>query len=203
MLDVNYHDPDALRFALRGMDLVISTFRSVEQVLLIDAAQQAGVGRFVPAEFEGSICQRPENDVLGNHSSDALQALRQHATSGPRAMQWTVFSCGIFYERFAPGGLRTYGMGENEGIANQGDYLVDIGTASADLVETNALGHPAMVSMTSFYDVAKFVAAAVEMGPTAWPKELRMRGDKMSVRDIFAACSIIRGGKHSLQFLQL
>ena len=110
-------------------------------------------------------------------------------------MQWTVFSCGIFYERFAPGGLGALGMGSSMSIANQGDYLVDVGEATADIVETNSSGRTAHVSLTAIDDVARFVAAAIELGVETWPREFKMRGDRLSVRDIFATCSNVRGGK--------
>lgn len=109
-------------------------------------------------------------------------------------MDYTVFSCGILYERFAPGGLADYGMGRREGLDHPGTYLVDIGNGTADIVETNALGRPVQVCMTSVDDVARFVAAALELGPGTWPREFKMRGDRMSVRDIFAKCSNVRGG---------
>ena len=109
-------------------------------------------------------------------------------------MQYTVFSCGVFYERFAPGGLATYNIGFGSNVANPGDYLVDVAAQTAEVVEHNAQGRPIQVSMTSVYDVARFVAAAIELGPGNWPHEYKMRGDQMSVRDIVGACSNARGG---------
>jgi len=149
----------------------------------------------VPGEFEGGLSHRPNNnDPLDYGSAEALALLRQYSSS-TRPMQWTVFSCGIFYERFAPGGLAAFGMGSSMSIPNQGDYLVDVGEATADIVETNSAGRSAHVSMTSVDDVARFVAAAIEVGVETWPREFKMRGDRLSVRDIFATCSNVRGGR--------
>lgn len=126
----------------------------------------------------------------------ALEALRRASQSRHHhQMDYTVFSCGVFYERFQPGGLGALGgMGGSHGVTHEGDYLVDVGGATAEIVETNAHGKPVMLSMTSVYDVARFVAAAIELGPGTWERELRMRGDQMTVRDLFAACSNVRGG---------
>jgi hypothetical protein len=113
-------------------------------------------------------------------------------------MEYTVFSCGIFYERFAPGGLSSYDIGNGTGIPNQGDYLVDVGNATADIVESSSRGQPVQVCMTSVNDVAHFVAAAIEIGPGHWPREFKMRGDRMTVRDIIGVCSNVRGSKSTL-----
>lgn len=191
---MDYENPNSLRFTLQGVDLVISTFRGPEQISLINAARVAGVKHFIPGEFEGGISRRPSNDVLDYGSSETLALLRQYSND-TRPMQWTVFSCGIFYERFAPGGLAAYGMGDMMNITGQGDYLVDIGEGTADIVEADSHGRIAYVSLTSVDDLARFLAAAVELGVATWPREFKLRGDRLSVRDIFATCSNIRGSK--------
>lgn len=198
---VNYDDAAGLRFALQGVDLVISTFRGPAQINLIQAARRAGVRHFVPGEFEGGLSHRPTDDVLDYGSADALTLLRQYSNSASRPMQYTVFSCGIFYERFAPGGLGAYGLGTSMSIANQGDYLVDMGEGTAHIMETNGSGRTAYVCLTAVDDVARFVAAAVELGLETWQREFKMRGDRLSVRDIFATCSNVRGGSFLLSLL--
>ncbi|KAM0285634.1 hypothetical protein ACHAQH_001340 [Verticillium albo-atrum] len=191
---VDYDDAAAIQFALQGVDLVISTFRGPAQVNVIHAARRAGVGHFVPAEFEGGLNHRPAaDDPLDYGSSEALELLRRYAGSKPRNFQWTAFSCGIFYERFGPGGLGTYGMGTTSNLANQGDYLVDVGVGTADIVETNSSGRPVQVCMTSLDDLARYIASAIELGLTEWPREFKLRGDRLSTRDIFAACSNVLG----------
>ncbi|KAJ0330841.1 hypothetical protein COL5a_003146 [Colletotrichum fioriniae] len=198
---VDYDDAESLRFALKGIDLVISTIRGQEQINVIHAARHARVRLFVPAEFEGSISHRPSSgqDLLDYGSSEAIELLKHCASSKSRKMEYTVFSCGVLYERFAPGGLAEYGMGARATIGSQGVYLVDVGNASADIVETNGSGRPVQVCMTSVADVARFVAAAIELGPGTWPREFKMRGDRMSVRDIFAKCSNVRGVAFTLR----
>ncbi|KAF6832573.1 isoflavone reductase [Colletotrichum plurivorum] len=198
---VDYEDEESLSFALQGIDLVISTIRGPEQIELIKAARNARVRLFVPAEFEGPLSHRPSSSShpLDFGSSEAIELLKHYANSNSRKMDYTVFSCGILYERFAPGGLADYGMGVRDGLDQPGTYLVDIGNGTADIVETNALGRPVQVCMTSVGDVARFVAAAIELGPGTWPREFKMRGDRMSVRDIFAKCSNVRGAPFDLR----
>lgn len=193
---VDYNNREQLQYTLQGVDLIISTIIGDEQVSLIEAARRARVGRFVPSEFEGPLGHRANtNEPRDRASEAALEALRHIAQSSRHAMQYTVFTCGVFYERFAPGGLGQFGIGLSHAVQNQGDYLVDIGNATAEIVETNGQGRPIHVSMISIYDVARYVAAAIELGPNRWEHEMKMRGDQMTVRDIFAACSNVRGGK--------
>lgn len=208
MAVVNFADVEELGYALRGVDLVISTIPGPSQLHLIDAAHQARVRTFVPSEFEGALARRPpaSNDPLDDRCSaqalDRLNELSQqpqpHSPSSPSPfspMSFTVFSCGVFYERLAPGGLAAFNIGAGQTLSGQGDYLTDIEHATAEIVETNAQGGRVLVSMTSVYDVARFVAAAIEIGPERWPRELRMRGDQLSVRDIVATAMSVRGSE--------
>ncbi|KAK1966297.1 isoflavone reductase [Colletotrichum sublineola] len=185
---VDYDDAESLRFTLQG------------QINLIHAARHVRVRLFVPAEFEGSISYRPSgDDPLDYGSSEAIELLKRYAGSKSRKMDYTVFSCGILYERFAPGGLADYDMGDRACIGSPGAYLVDVGNTTADIVETDASGRPVQVCMTSVEEVGRFVAAAIELGPGTWPREFKMRGDRMSVRDIFAKCSNVRGVAFNLR----
>lgn len=192
---VDYNNIEELRYTLQGVELVISTISGCPQLNLIDAARRARVRTFVPSEFEGALAGRPtSSDPLGRGSEAALDILQQwtQSSSSPPAMQYTVFSCGVFYERFAPGGLALLNISTGPNVPNSGDFLVNIGNATAEIVEFNAHGGPVVVSMTSVYDVARFVAAAIEVGPNVWPREFKMRGDQLSVRDIVRACSSVR-----------
>jgi hypothetical protein len=114
-------------------------------------------------------------------------------------MKHTVFACGIFMERFAPEGLGHYNLGSSSGVQLPGEYLVDIEAATAEIIENNESGRPAQICLTSVYDVARYVAAAIELGPRTWPKEFRMRGETMTVRDLVGACSNFRGGEKETQ----
>ncbi|GAB1313867.1 hypothetical protein MFIFM68171_04077 [Madurella fahalii] len=195
---VDYADVEDLRYTLRGVDLLISTIAGNEQLNLIDAARKARVGVFVPSEFEGDLSHRPPNDPLDRGSHSALDLLERWSQSRSHSMRYTVFSCGIFMERFGPGGLQTYHIGAGCGIQGPDDYLVNIQEARAEIVPINLSGRPAQVSLTSVYDVAQFVTAAIELGLENWPKEFRMRGDSMTVQELVRTCSDVRGVPFSL-----
>ncbi|KAI2625898.1 NAD(P)-binding protein [Hypoxylon sp. NC1633] len=192
---VDYANLEDLQFTLQGVDLVISTISGAEQLNLIDAARRARVRCFVPSEFEGALSHRPAagTDPFDNGSSTALEQLRHWSQSRSHSMKYTIFSCGVFYERFAPGGLQTFNMGGTCRIRNQGDYMIDVGHGIAEIPESNQHGHPVQVVMTSAVDVARFVAAAVELGIDTWPREFKMRGARLTTQRLQEICSEIRG----------
>ncbi|KAF5022792.1 hypothetical protein F66182_5156 [Fusarium sp. NRRL 66182] len=189
VMQVDYNDGSSLSYALHGVNLVISTFSGDEQLNLINAAAQSGVQFFVPSEFEGCLERRPEHDQLDtySYSSQARTLLRRWARSSQ--MKWTVFSCGIFMERFLPQGLGSLMIGHGCNLANAGSYLLDMNSYTAEYVERNARGHTVRVCMTSVYDVVQFVIAAIDLGPANWPREFTMRGDRLSVRDVVGQVS--------------
>ncbi|KAF4955123.1 hypothetical protein FSARC_11924 [Fusarium sarcochroum] len=189
VMHVDYDDGNSLSYALHGVNLVICTFSGNEQLNLINAAAQSGVQFFVPSEFEGCIEKRPETDPLDTyaHSFQARNLLRRWAKSSQ--MKWTMFSCGIFMERFLPQGLGSLMIGYGSGVANAGSYLLDMNSYTAEYVERNARGHTVRICLTSVYDVARFVVAAIDLGPANWPREFTMRGDRLSVRDVVGQVS--------------
>ncbi len=197
---MNYEDVENLRYTLQGVDLVISTISGNEQLNLIDAARRARVRVFVPSEFEGDLNHRPANDPLDRGSQSALQLLESWSHSKSQRLRYTVFSCGIFMERFGPGGLQTYGIGAGCGIQGPDDYLVNIQEAKAEIIPTSSSGTPVRISLTSVYDVAQFITAAIELGLDTWPKEFRMRGDSVTVRELVETCSNALGGQLSRHF---
>jgi len=190
---VDYDNLDCLRYTLRGIDLVISTISGSEQINLIDAARKARVRVFVPSEFEGDLSHRPAQDPLDRGSQSALELLEQWSQSKSYKMNYTIFSCGLFMERFAPGGLQAYQIGTGCGIQTPDDYLVNVESCQAEGILYGASGRSAHVSLTSVYDVAQFVVAAIELGIDSWPKEFRMRGDSMTVQDLVQTCAAVRG----------
>ncbi|KAI1327336.1 NAD(P)-binding protein [Xylariaceae sp. FL0255] len=189
---VDYDHIESLQFILQGADLVISTISGIEQLNLIDAARRVPVRCFVPSEFEGALDDRPRNDPFGNDSSSALTELRRWASPRNNRMKYTVFSCGIFYERFAPGGLAAYGMGATCGLQTQGSYMIDVEHCTAEIPATNSQGRTVRIAMTSAIEVARFVAAAVDLGLDRWPREYKMSGDRLSPQRIVQYCSQVR-----------
>lgn len=200
MAVVDYSDTQALEYILRGVDLLISTIQGDSQLSLIQAARRARIRTFVPSEFEGALTHRPTDDPLDRGSAAALRLLSEgsRSRSSSHRMRCTVFSCGVFYERFHPGGLALFNIGGGANVQHPGEYLLDVNAATAEIVQRNAQGASVAVTMTSVYDVARYVAAAIEIGPENWPEELRMRGDQLTVLDVVQACSTARGGKPSI-----
>ena len=56
-------------------------------------------------------------------------------------------------------------------------------------------GRPAMVCMTAMQDVARFIVAALDL--PNWPRELRMRGERMNVSDVVRVAERMRGTKNT------
>ena len=185
---VNYSSASDLQFKLAGVDTVISTVSGDAQLRLIDAAANAHVRRFVPAEFGGPPALRSPQDVLDNERRRALLKLAQLESIG---MQFCVFTCGVFYDRFGPGGLGQSQLGSSSGIAGEGAYLIDYRRMVARLPYNNAEGRSAKISMISVKDLAHFVVAALSL--SSWPREFRVRGDRMSVRDLVSVAQSVRG----------
>ena len=187
MVKTDYSDPESLTFNLAGVDTVISTISGASQLALIDAAVEAGVRRFAPAEFEGLPSMRPRQDALDRGRGAALERLHRVEARG---LQHCVFACGIFYERFAPGGMIASNIGRGSGISGEGDFVVNIRQMRAQIPH-DAQGQPAVVCLTSVQDVGRFVAAAVRL--PEWPAELRMCGERMDLSSLVRTAELMRG----------
>ena len=190
---VNYYSHESLAYALQGVDLVISTISGPEQLNLILAAGDGHVRHFVPAEFEGSLGHRASHDPLDRSSAQGLDLLR-HLDQRKR-MRFTVFSCGVLMETFLPCGLGTLGIGYGTGVANTGEYLVNMSTGTAEYPDCDANRQPTRICLTSVYDLVRFMVAAIDLGPGTWPREFTLRGDRMTLRDVVDSCSMGRTGK--------
>lgn len=195
---MDFNDVEELHYTLRGVDVVISTISGSEQLNVIDAAVRAKVGIFVPAEFEGGLRHRDDNDPLDRGSRSALGYLEHYASRN--RIRYTVFSCGVFMESFAPGGLQRYKIGAGYGVQSPDDYLVNVERAVAEMIEANDQGEQARVSLTSVRDVARLVTAAIESGTDHWPREIRMAGDQMQVQEIVETCEAVRRGRCRLSW---
>jgi len=185
---VNYSNQDDLRYKLTGVDTVISTISGAPQLALITAAANVHVRRFVPSEFEGRPSLRPVGDVFDRGKRAALQRLQQYQQYG---MDYCVFSCGIFYERFAPGGMGSLNIGNGSGVAGEGECVMDVRRMKASIPQYDSAGNLIHICLTSAQDVARFVVAALEL-PT-WPTELRMMGERMSVLNVVQEAESMRG----------
>lgn len=174
-------------FNLAGIDVVISTISGTSQLALIDAAAEAGVRRFTPAEFEGLPSLRPPQDALDRGRRRALERLHQNQRHG---MQYCIFVCGILYERFAPGGMIASNIGRGSGISGEGDYVLNVRQMNAQ-IPCDADDQPATVCITAAKDVGRFVAAAV--GMPQWPAELRICGERIDLSALVRVAEVMRG----------
>ena len=192
---VDYNNQNDLRANLRGIDLVISTVSGTAQINLIDAAANANVRRFVPAEFEGPPARRARNDPLDRGKAAAIARLRDWTNQRRCVMRFTIFTCGVLYERFARGGLASINVGGSTNGANyQGAYLMDVGNSTAEIVERNAAGRSIHLCLTSANDVARFLVAAIELGIDTWQAEFRMAGDRRTVAEVVQWAEHLKGG---------
>ena len=176
---VDYSDVESLKYALRGIDTVISTVTGSSQIELIKAAVAVRVPRFVPAEFEGLPQLRPANDTLDRGRLMARQWLSHYS----QHIQSTVFVCGILYERFQPGGLQQSRMGLTSGFGGEGDYIMNCRNMDAKVpAYDNQNNSNVTICITAAQDVARFVTKALDL--QQWPSELRMTGQRVLVKDL-------------------
>ncbi|KAI4934571.1 hypothetical protein J4E85_002429 [Alternaria conjuncta] len=183
---VDYNSPTSLQHALMGVDTVISTVLGNPQLRLIEAAVQCRVRRFAPAEFEGQPIQRGQNALLDRGRNSALALLHHYRAN----IQYTVFVCGILYERFSVNGMMSHRLGTHSGYGNEGDFIADPRqmTSMAPIYDANQ--NLSCICLTSAYDVAQFVVRALDM-PT-WPSEMSMCGERMTVHALVEAIKACR-----------
>jgi hypothetical protein len=112
-------------------------------------------------------------------------------------MRSTIFSCGVFYERFARGGLAGMNIGFSTGVAYPGSYLMNIASNTAEIVERTHSGQPVYICMISVADVGRFMVAALELGVANWPAEFRMQGERMTVSNVLRYAEAVKGGEKS------
>ncbi|KAJ8126017.1 hypothetical protein O1611_g7621 [Lasiodiplodia mahajangana] len=89
--------------------------------------------------------------------------LEYFSSSIHNRMNYTPFSRDMFYERFAPGGLRAYNMGATCQLS-QDDRMIDVRLGREELPEADARGRPIQMTLTSAVDIVRFVAVAVKLG---------------------------------------
>ncbi|KAF3046954.1 hypothetical protein E8E12_009249 [Didymella heteroderae] len=183
---IDYGSSSSLRHALMGVDTVISTVTGSAQLRLIDAAVQCRVRRFAPAEFEGRPGLQTPNSILDRKKSAARTLLRSHASY----MQSTAFVCGIFYERFAVGGLRAHQIGARI-ASGEGDYIADLRNMTAVAPIYDSADALSSLCLTSMHDVAKFVVKSLDMAN--WPSEMSLCGERMTVHSLITLIGTCRG----------
>lgn len=188
VLVVDYNDQNSIQHAVLGVDTVISTVTGPPELQLLEACVAQNVRRFAPAEFEGRPSVRPSTDPLDRGKKTILEWLQFYHSR----IESTIFICGILYERFGPGGLAAHRLGLNTSLCNEGDYIVNCRTMTAEApVYDNNNQARIYVCMIAAQDAARFITRAVDF--SRWPREMTMTAERMTVNEITEAVIRVRG----------
>ena len=189
---VDYKDRRSLEFALRGIDVVISTIPGTIQIRLVDAAIKVGVKRFAPAEFEGRPSRRAEDNAINRHLDRGKSAVLAHLHQNRSRIESTVYVCGVLYERFSPGGLQHHNIGGSTGVADEGNFMIDIRHMQAQVPYTNAAGSQVNLCLTAAQDVGRFVTRSLDI-QQRWPPEMIMHGERVTTYELLTMVGRARG----------
>lgn len=195
VLVVTYDDPSALAYTLKGVDLVISTINGKPQLALLNAAAAAQVRHFIPSSFSGPEQCAPQNTVKTDWQ-DLTDCLRLHETQS--LLRYTIFTCGVFYEQFGPGGLNALQIStfnnNHACIGEEGDLLIDFRAGRATIPVVSS-GVEVAICMTSARDAARYVVAALQAFEdlTNWPQEFKFCTQRFTMTELLAVCLRVRG----------
>lgn len=196
MLVVRYDDLDALAYTLKGLDLVISTIGEEAQLSLIQAAAMARVRHFIPSGFSGpDQCQ---SEATGCEDWTTLLELLQHHQTNS-SMGYTIFTPGIFYERFGPGGLNeamqiSTVTNRHRAVGEEGNFLIDMRAGRATIPVASKT-EELSICLTSVPDVARYVVAVIQTfeDTRTWPTEFRFCTERLTMSELQSACQRVRG----------
>ncbi|QDS76047.1 hypothetical protein FKW77_005445 [Venturia effusa] len=188
VLVVDYEDQQSLRHAVMGVDTIISTVTGPPGLQLLHASVAQGVRRFAPADFEGRPSKRSDSDPLDRDKKLIHRWLDYYRSD---TFEPTIFSCGVLYERFGPGGLESQRLGLNTNLSKEGDYIVDVRTMRASAPLYDADYEHIHISMISAQDAARLIVRAIDL--PRWPRELCMVGDRMTVWNLCKTVEKVRG----------
>jgi hypothetical protein len=146
----------------------------------------ARVRRFAPAEYEGSPQQRDPTNPLDRHRSAALALLAHYSTH----LDSTVFVCGVFYERFQPGGLTQARTNLLPGLNDEGSYIMNCTDMSASFLAMPSGTGEVTICMTALQDVGRFVTKALDL--PQWPKELRICGQRTTIGALLQVVALVK-----------
>ncbi|CZT12837.1 uncharacterized protein RAG0_16518 [Rhynchosporium agropyri] len=123
-----------------------------------------------------------------------LDRLRDWSRHNRHPILSTIFICGIFYECFARGGLGSLDIGVSSNCYYPGSYRMNIENQTWEVVETTISGNQISVAISSIYDVAIFIVAALDLGIDNWPGDFTMQGDRRTVAEIISYAESVKGG---------
>ena len=176
LVDVDYDDPRALRAACDGASCVVSALNGLAPVmigtqgLLLEAAVQAGVPRFVPSDYSLDFTKTRPGD---NRNLDVRRAFMTRLDQAPIAA--TSVLNGAFADLLT---------GQAPIVLHARRKILHWGDADQPL------------DFTAKDDVADYVAA-VAMDDTA-PRYLRIAGSSVSPRDLAAIMTELTGKRFGL-----
>jgi len=178
--------------------VVISTISGEAQLALADAAAIAQVRHFVPSGFSGPQQCAPQTVAASTNEWQTLISRLDHHESHS-AMRYTIFTCGIFYEQFGPGGLNgmqiSTVLSQNAGIGDEGAFLVDLRAGKTTIPIVPGGRQEAVICMTSARDVARYIVAAMQTyeETAMWPNEFKFCTERMTMSELLNICSRVRG----------
>lgn len=186
-----------------GVDLVISTISGEPETALVEAAAKAQVRHFIPSAFSGP--QQCQSQVGNEDEWDNLITLLEHHLVAS-SMHYTIFTCGVFYERFGPGGLNALQIStfnnRHGSIGDEGNFLVDI-RAGKTTIPISGTEEELSICMTSARDVARYIVAALQAyeDMEVWPKEFKFCTERLTMSELLDVCSRVRGKGYSPNIL--
>ena len=199
---VDYNDRRSLEYALRGVDVVISTIPGTLQIRIVDAAIKAGVKRFAPAEFEGRPSRRAEDNAVNRFLDRGKSQVLAHLHQRRAQIESTVFVCGVLYERFSPGGLQHHRMGGSTGVAQEGNFMIDVRHLQAQLPYKNAAGQQVSLCLTAAQDVGRFITRSLDI-QQRWPPEMIMHGERVTSYELLRIVARARGTSQVIERVSL
>ena len=190
VIQTDYASVDALseELAKRAVHTVLSAVSldfdspSEAQLKLIRAAAKTDcVKRFVPSEFNVDYDLGDDKLPYPDKKYHAVARRELEKTS----LEYTYIYSGFFMDYFGMPFFQTH--------MRQLYILVDAGNRAAAIPGDGN----APVAMTCTKDVARFVAAAIEL--RAWPKELKIVGSQISTNELVTLIQQISGEKLNIK----
>ncbi|KAL0944533.1 isoflavone reductase [Colletotrichum truncatum] len=119
----DYNDPDAIKAAMEGQDVVISIVgghAAEDQRLLIDAALASGVKRFFPSEY-GPYTRDPKMAKINPYTNPYKSAIVDYLQSKETEMSWTSLVTGGFFDWAMDNGFFGFDFGtKTAGLIDDG-----------------------------------------------------------------------------------
>ncbi|KIM97122.1 hypothetical protein OIDMADRAFT_147692 [Oidiodendron maius Zn] len=185
LIVVNYEDQRTVVSALYGVHTLISAFNHKAanlDVSLVDAAEAAGVKRFIPSSWAVHDIRAQVNRYHGKLEVD--KKLEKCS------LEWAAVDCGVFMNYYA---TPTAGIGYLRPLK----FWVDVENCIA--IDIPGTGNEP-VTFIRCEDAAKQVITAIDL--KQWPKKaIKMHGDCLSFNKLVDIAQNIRGKAFQVNYL--